>query len=716
MLTLNDGRNELWQWDTNRKLSVDADCSQVHFSNKVFGRSIDVDVIEGTATIPDILLQTDKELNAWAFVGTAENGYTKISKTFKVNRRNKPSDYVFTPPEQTSLEEIKKEIEYLKSIQDPDAIKNAVDDYLANNPIQIDEKDPTVPAWAKQSTKPSYSKSEVGLGNVDNVKQYSASNPPPYPVTSVNGKTGVVTLDIPDSYTIPDYWQTAADTVVSAVQAIQNISGAKTVNFVYFSDMHVVSYQESHCEEIGNLAAYLMDKCNIPIAVMCGDTVQSDSASNANQPINDMLKAAEYLAPIGHDRLCRVRGNHDATWGAYTSSDTSKAYAYAMSPEKLWQYLFRDQAKDFRRVFSDDGSYFYLDNVPQKTRFICLNSQWNVHTENADGTAVHNPQKRAGYGQAQIEWLASEALDVSAGWSVVIISHVPPIAQYKEVTRDYDIIRGVVKAYAEKGAYSGTYTYNAANGEGTWANVSVDVDFTNASGEIVGWFCGHRHLDSITTDSLPLPIVTVTCAGNHPYDSTEGTRTINTATETALDVVSIDKVNGKIYTTRLGIGSDRECEYRGIVIESFTNQIPISIDTNGSVYNGKGYKENTRISSSSGSISSMDGVDLTGLIPVSMGDIVRMKNVDFKWATVGSSGGLHFYAEDKTTKVVSVNSSNYNESTITNTLACQYDEDENLIQFTTKFIGTATTPYAWLRVCASNITDESIITVNQEIT
>ena len=37
----------------------------------------------------------------------------------------------------------------------------------------------------------------VGLGNVDNVKQYSASNPPPYPVTSVNGKTGNVTIDIP---------------------------------------------------------------------------------------------------------------------------------------------------------------------------------------------------------------------------------------------------------------------------------------------------------------------------------------------------------------------------------------------------------------------------------------------------------------------------------------------------------------------------------------
>lgn len=154
MLTLNDGRSELWQWDTKRKLTVDAECSQVHFSNKVFGRSIDVDVVDGVAEIPDILLQTDRDLIAWAFVGTAENGYTKISKTFKVNHRNKPADYVFTPPDQTSIEEIKEKLEYLESMQDPDAIKNAVDDYLANNPINVKETDPTVPEWAKQPNPP----------------------------------------------------------------------------------------------------------------------------------------------------------------------------------------------------------------------------------------------------------------------------------------------------------------------------------------------------------------------------------------------------------------------------------------------------------------------------------------------------------------------------------------------------------------------------------
>lgn len=157
MLTLNDGRSELWQWDTGRKLTVDADCSQVHFSNKVFGRSIDVDVVDGVAIIPDVLLQTDKDLNAWAFVGTPENGYTKISKIFKVNKRNKPADYVFTPTDQTTLGEILDRIEDLE--KRPSGGNGGI----------TKEVDPTVPDWAKQPTKPSYTASEVGALPADTV-------------------------------------------------------------------------------------------------------------------------------------------------------------------------------------------------------------------------------------------------------------------------------------------------------------------------------------------------------------------------------------------------------------------------------------------------------------------------------------------------------------------------------------------------------------------
>ena len=48
-------------------------------------------------------------------------------------------------------------------------------------------------------------KAQVGLSNVDNVKQYSETNPPPYPVTSVNGQTGAVSFTTEEwTFTLSD--------------------------------------------------------------------------------------------------------------------------------------------------------------------------------------------------------------------------------------------------------------------------------------------------------------------------------------------------------------------------------------------------------------------------------------------------------------------------------------------------------------------------------
>ena len=226
MLTLKDGRTELWQWDTGRQLSVDADCSQVHFSNKVFGRSIDVDVTQGIAIIPDILLQTDKDLAAWAFVGSAENGYTKISKVFKVNRRNKPADYLFTPHEQITLDEVVERLDRFEESQDPEAIKNAVEDYLQKNPIK--ETDPTVPEWAKAPKKPTYTAAEVGA--------LPENTPIPTRTTDLTNDSGFITravTDLANYYTKSEtYSQEEINAIVSAIPkfSIEVVATLPTTN------------------------------------------------------------------------------------------------------------------------------------------------------------------------------------------------------------------------------------------------------------------------------------------------------------------------------------------------------------------------------------------------------------------------------------------------------------------------------------------------------
>lgn len=66
-------------------------------------------------------------------------------------------------------------------------------------------------------------KSDVGLGNVDNVRQYSTSNPPPYPVQSVDGATGAVVTNAVK--TTP---QSLSD---AQKQQARNNIGAGTSNF-----------------------------------------------------------------------------------------------------------------------------------------------------------------------------------------------------------------------------------------------------------------------------------------------------------------------------------------------------------------------------------------------------------------------------------------------------------------------------------------------------
>lgn len=80
------------------------------------------------------------------------------------------------------------------------------------------------------TTQQEQARKNIGLGNVDNIKQYSADNPPPYPVTSVNSKTGAVTLSASDvgAVSTDDVTQTlgSSTTKVPSEKAVSDAIGA----------------------------------------------------------------------------------------------------------------------------------------------------------------------------------------------------------------------------------------------------------------------------------------------------------------------------------------------------------------------------------------------------------------------------------------------------------------------------------------------------------
>lgn len=112
-IKLADGRSELWQWDTGRKITFDdANIKQAHFQNHAngYGRTIDVDVEDGAAKIPDELLQAALPLTVYAYVGEESDGYTKVERVFAVKPRKRPAEYVFTPADQLTLRKLESMI------------------------------------------------------------------------------------------------------------------------------------------------------------------------------------------------------------------------------------------------------------------------------------------------------------------------------------------------------------------------------------------------------------------------------------------------------------------------------------------------------------------------------------------------------------------------------------------------------------------------------
>lgn len=128
MIKLADGRESLYQWDTGRQVECDAE--QVHFSNHHYGTSIDVDVQNGKATIPNQLLTSATPIKAWAWVTDSNGEYTKEEQIFLVAKRNKPSDYVYTPAEIKTWQDLQNQIGDLNNLTTAhkDNLVNAIND------------------------------------------------------------------------------------------------------------------------------------------------------------------------------------------------------------------------------------------------------------------------------------------------------------------------------------------------------------------------------------------------------------------------------------------------------------------------------------------------------------------------------------------------------------------------------------------------------------
>lgn len=129
MVTLLDGN--LYQWDTGRVVQIDPDSDyvihEVHFATKKMDFAyVAKTYIENGNTyckIPNILLQQYYDIYCYE-VRENEDGEESTSTTiFKVTKRNRPLDYIYTDPEKYTYKELENRLKILEdSLDDVKAV------------------------------------------------------------------------------------------------------------------------------------------------------------------------------------------------------------------------------------------------------------------------------------------------------------------------------------------------------------------------------------------------------------------------------------------------------------------------------------------------------------------------------------------------------------------------------------------------------------------
>ena len=380
---------------------------------------------------------------------------------------------------------------------------------------------------------------------------------------------------------VPDYWKPAIKTAVAKVKTIQDIGGNDVISFIHVTDIHRKAGGTNYTDNVGVVCNDLMEKLDILNLVDTGDRAEQSISTTSSALDDDIEDCREMMSPVDESKQLYCKSNHDGAWG--DKATYGATYAMIQHPKHQWNTLFRWQAKDSRRVFSKDGSYYYLDHAPQKVRFIVLNSHWADYSNITEsdynaGSTEYNTQKNINYGDEQAEWLATEALDFGEedGWTVCVFTHAPLWNKCNGVAKSYMnvqyagknnavVIREILVAFYNKTSVA----YKTGS----------NIDFSNVgeNNTIAGVWCGHCHTDLICkqdentpsgyTSVLPFPVISATSASNTNSSYEEGfgvpvtIRTLGTATETALTIVNIIKATGQIFLIRVGAGEDRTTFY-----------------------------------------------------------------------------------------------------------------------------------------------------------
>ncbi|MCM6810521.1 BppU family phage baseplate upper protein [Pediococcus pentosaceus] len=247
-------------------------------------------------------------------------------------------------------------------------------------------------------------------------------------------------------------------------------------------------------------------------------------------------------------------GNHDDNSShAKSSGATGNDY---LVPDSKFIQAYRQNVNLFGEKRNGNSNYFYYDIPNKKVRVVGINDYENPNTLDSDGKLKYPRINTSVITGAQLKWLATNALKVSADTHVIVMLHCPIDGTIKdnpaEHCYNHDVLKQLLEAF--KNGTSGTLTSSTTD-------FPVNVDYNFASkGTLIGVFAGHTHTEEyqvINGINYVVNLNSVGCAGN------AGNRILyfDTKDEDSWSVIGIDTANKKVKSTKFGRGTDLDFTY-----------------------------------------------------------------------------------------------------------------------------------------------------------
>ncbi len=353
---------------------------------------------------------------------------------------------------------------------------------------------------------------------------------------------------------LPNYWKEHLDEKIGRIQQLEQLH-EENFSFVVMTDMH---YPRNVGKRSPLIAKEIMNQTKANFTLCLGDVQTSGCYDTKEEILEENKLIAQMLAPI-KDRLLFTEGNHDGSYGWLTEEQRAKepnrwyAYVNNLTPQEIREEFY-DRFSSLEDATFDRGGAngYYIDDKVNKIRFIMLNSCCNDYQLREDGTPLYSKMRIYRFGQEQFD-LTIHALGTlpEDDWSVVVGSHCP---LHQEIGEDGQLMLSVLQAFKNKTAFSGSCV--------PWyGSVSVNCDFSDSKGELIGYFYGHVHYDGNGV-AKNVPYISTTCdVFEDMILPLRKKRVEGTVTEQSFDVFTIDKTDRRIYATKIGLGQDRIIEF-----------------------------------------------------------------------------------------------------------------------------------------------------------